>query len=258
MTSRGRLAQLVEHCDHTAGVTGSSPVAPTRQIRPGLLQAAFYTISAPPSPSHRECSGCGSGCPSMPHLAARPAPPARESPCRDRHAGEHPFDVPFGSACRLAISASRGRPSVVGIPVSTARGSARGRHRPAECSRRWRPRPVFRMASASFWSCRISSSCLPASRCRFSISSPRCCICSSRACAAAEDFATSSHAVRSSFSSFPKLLAEVLGLGGRGRHRIALEIEGPEQAAEGRENERQKPQIKIDRYHRHLTWNSSR
>jgi hypothetical protein len=25
----GRLAQLVEHCDHTAGVTGSSPVAPT-------------------------------------------------------------------------------------------------------------------------------------------------------------------------------------------------------------------------------------
>src|SRR5687768_15185811 len=28
----GRLAQLVEHCDHTAGVTGSSPVAPTTQI----------------------------------------------------------------------------------------------------------------------------------------------------------------------------------------------------------------------------------
>ena len=25
----GRLAQLVEHCVHTAGVTGSSPVAPT-------------------------------------------------------------------------------------------------------------------------------------------------------------------------------------------------------------------------------------
>ena len=26
---KGRLAQLAEHCDHTAGVTGSSPVAPT-------------------------------------------------------------------------------------------------------------------------------------------------------------------------------------------------------------------------------------
>ena len=26
---KGRLAQLVEHCVHTAGVTGSSPVAPT-------------------------------------------------------------------------------------------------------------------------------------------------------------------------------------------------------------------------------------
>ncbi len=29
ITLVGRLAQLVEHCDHTAGVTGSSPVAPT-------------------------------------------------------------------------------------------------------------------------------------------------------------------------------------------------------------------------------------
>ena len=31
ITLVGRLAQLVEHCDHTAGVTGSSPVAPTTQ-----------------------------------------------------------------------------------------------------------------------------------------------------------------------------------------------------------------------------------
>ncbi len=31
--SIGRLAQLVEHCDHTAGVTGSSPVAPTTHIQ---------------------------------------------------------------------------------------------------------------------------------------------------------------------------------------------------------------------------------
>jgi hypothetical protein len=30
----GRLAQSVEHCVHTAGVTGSSPVAPTRFAPP--------------------------------------------------------------------------------------------------------------------------------------------------------------------------------------------------------------------------------
>jgi hypothetical protein len=41
---RGRLAQLVEHCDHTAGVTGSSPVAPTNLPRkhPGILSRLPY------------------------------------------------------------------------------------------------------------------------------------------------------------------------------------------------------------------------
>jgi hypothetical protein len=29
LTLKGRLAQLVEHCVHIAGVTGSSPVSPT-------------------------------------------------------------------------------------------------------------------------------------------------------------------------------------------------------------------------------------
>ena len=40
----GRLAQLVEHCDHTAGVTGSSPVAP---IAPQELSLppSFSTLS---------------------------------------------------------------------------------------------------------------------------------------------------------------------------------------------------------------------
>ena len=36
----GRLAQLVEHCVHTAGVTGSSPVAPTL-TRPALGDQAW-------------------------------------------------------------------------------------------------------------------------------------------------------------------------------------------------------------------------
>jgi hypothetical protein len=35
----GRLAQLVEHCDHTAGVTGSSPVAPTTLHASEILYA---------------------------------------------------------------------------------------------------------------------------------------------------------------------------------------------------------------------------
>ena len=39
ITLVGRLAQLVEHCDHTAGVTGSSPVAPTNLFN-GLAASA--------------------------------------------------------------------------------------------------------------------------------------------------------------------------------------------------------------------------
>ena len=41
-TLHGRLAQLVEHCDHTAGVTGSSPVAPI----PFLLYKSKFVFSA--------------------------------------------------------------------------------------------------------------------------------------------------------------------------------------------------------------------
>jgi anti-anti-sigma factor len=42
---KGRLAQLVEHCAHTAGVTGSSPVAPTCFGPPALgLKARVYFV----------------------------------------------------------------------------------------------------------------------------------------------------------------------------------------------------------------------
>jgi hypothetical protein len=39
----GRLAQLVEHCDHTAGVTGSSPVAPISF--PDIISQSRYVAS---------------------------------------------------------------------------------------------------------------------------------------------------------------------------------------------------------------------
>src|SRR5262249_29777737 len=41
--TKGRLAQMVEHCVHTAGVTGSSPVAPTNYINrfTATVQVAF-------------------------------------------------------------------------------------------------------------------------------------------------------------------------------------------------------------------------
>ena len=46
---KGRLAQLVEHCVHTAGVTGSSPVAPTVFGPPALeLRQEFIRYDETP------------------------------------------------------------------------------------------------------------------------------------------------------------------------------------------------------------------
>ena len=68
----GRLAQLVEHCDHTAGVTGSSPVAPT-------IPLSIESISSPVmsqlcAPVCALTGGCTSLLSSTLSLYSTPAP----------------------------------------------------------------------------------------------------------------------------------------------------------------------------------------
>ena len=44
---KGRLAQSVEHCVHTAGVTGSSPVAPTDPLLRGFQKRVYSMMRRP-------------------------------------------------------------------------------------------------------------------------------------------------------------------------------------------------------------------
>src|SRR6266498_2035663 len=60
----GRLAQLGERCLHTAEVTGSSPVSPTRKVKgletiPAAIEDWGFWRKSTVSPRRRKCwSGC--------------------------------------------------------------------------------------------------------------------------------------------------------------------------------------------------------